>query len=112
MQISTDLLRQFAAHLGWEERSRGTIEKYLRDLRRFASWLDGREVTKEGAAAWRDHLLDQGYAPATINAMVSAVNHFLKFTGQEACRVRFLRVQRRAFRAQDRELTREEYLRL
>ena len=44
--------------------------------------------------------------------MLSAVNRLLKFLGREECRVRSLRIQRRTFREQSRELTRGEYQRL
>lgn len=112
MKISTSGLQRFAACLAQDERSSGTIEKYLRDVRAFARWLDGRAVTRELAAAWRDGLLAQGYAPTTVNSMVSAVNHFFQFLGRQDCRIRFLRLQRRTFREQRRELTREDYRRL
>ena len=55
---------------------------------------------------------DRGYAPATINSMLSAVNALFRFLGRENCKIRFLRVQRKAFREQSRELTRAEYQRL
>ena len=112
MQIMENSLQQFARRLEREERSRGTIEKYLRDARQFVLWLHGREVTKELAAAWREHLVQSGYAPVTVNSMLSAANHFLRFAGREECRIRFLRIQRRVFREQDREMTRADYRRL
>ena len=64
----------YANHLRLEEKSTATIEKYLRDLRNFTHWLDGREITKERAAEWKAHLTEQGYAPASVNAMLSALN--------------------------------------
>ena len=39
-------LASYTAHLRREERSPGTIEKYLRDIRAFAGWLDGRPVSR------------------------------------------------------------------
>ena len=53
-----------------------------------------------------------GLRPATINSMLSAVNSLFKFLGRGDCRIRFLRVQRKAFREQSRELTRTEYQKL
>ena len=44
--------------------------------------------------------------------MLSAVNALFRFLGREDCKIRFLRVQRKAFREQSRELTRAEYQRL
>ena len=105
-------IRQFSDALAEEERSAGTIEKYVRDVRRFAVWLDGEEASRERTAAWRDGLLERGYAPVTINSMVAAVNQFFTFLGWEDCKVKALKIQRKLFRDDRRELTREEYQRL
>ena len=48
--ITSKQLQDFRVHLHQEERTPGTIEKYLRDVHSFSAWLDGREVTKELAA--------------------------------------------------------------
>ena len=39
-------IQAFARHLRLEEKSEATMEKYLRDVRAFARWLDGREISK------------------------------------------------------------------
>ena len=46
-------LQPFAAWLRQEEKSPGTVEKYLRDAAGFAARMEGRTVTKESVAAWR-----------------------------------------------------------
>lgn len=96
-------LASYTAHLRREERSPGTIEKYLRDIRAFAGWLDGRPVSRELAAEWRDHLLSKDYAPVTINSMLAALNGLFHFLGWDECRAKFLKVQRRLFRDAGRE---------
>ena len=103
-------IQHFTALLEKEDRSEGTVEKYRRDVRAFAAWLGDRAL--EESPAWREHLLERGYAPVTVNSMLSAVNRFLKFLGREDCKIRFLRVQRKAFREENRELTKAEYQRL
>ena len=110
--VTKEEIRQFSDALAEEERSAGTIEKYVRDVRRFAVWLDGEEVSRERTAAWRDGLLERGYAPVTINSMVAAVNRFFAVLGWEECKVKALKIQRKLFRDDRRELTREEYQRL
>ena len=112
MRITSREIREFALRLRSEERSCGTIEKYLRDVEGFALWLDGKELCRESAAGWKEHLINHGYAAATINSMLSAVNRFFSFLGREDCKARFLRIQRRIFRERNRELTKEEYQRL
>ena len=44
-------IQAFARHLRLEEKSEATMEKYLRDIRAFARWLDGREISKGLSAA-------------------------------------------------------------
>ncbi len=105
-------VQEFASHLKAHERSRGTVEKYVRDVSRFLSDTAGREPTREVVAGWRDRLLAGGYRPVTVNSMLSAVNRYLVFTGRSSSRAGFLAVQRRVFRAGARELTRAEYDRL
>ena len=102
-------IQAYADHLRLEEKSAATVEKYLRDVRAFARWLEGREITKEQTAAWKAYLVEQGYAPASVNAMLSALNSLLDFLGFGDCRVKFLKVQRRMFRDDSRDLTRSDY---
>ncbi len=104
--------KQIAAYerlLKREERSPATVEKYLRDVRAFAVWLDGRAVTREAVSDWKEHLLSLRYAPASINAALSALNSLFRFLGWGDCQARFLKVQRRLFRDARRELTKQEY---
>ena len=81
-------------------------------MRTFAAWLAGKPVTEEAAAAWKKHLLDKGYCPNTINAMLVGLNRFFDFVGWKKYQVKALRLQRRLFREDSRELTRAEYDRL
>ena len=46
-EFRKQILKQYAQQLRTEEKSRATIEKYLRDVRRFGRWLHGQEITKE-----------------------------------------------------------------
>ena len=110
--IKAENLRQYETYLYESEKSSGTIEKYLRDARSFAAWLGAAPLNKEAAIAWKEHLRGSGYAPATINSMLIAVNQFFRFLCRNELRVKTLRIQRKIFRSRDRELTREEYARL
>ena len=110
--LSIKQLAAYDASLRTDERAPGTLEKYLRDLRAFLVWLDGRPVTKELAHQWKEELQARGYAPVTINSMLSALNGLFRFLGWEECRVKFLKVQRRLFRDERRDLNQSEYNRL
>ena len=110
--ITEEWVTSFGQYLRQEERSAGTIKKYLRDVRAFAAWLGGTPLTKEAAALWKGGLLDQGCTPATVNSKLAAINKFFSFAGWAEFRVKPLKIQRRLFRDDSRELTRAEYLRL
>ena len=109
--ITTERIDAYCLSLLADERSAGTISKYRRDLTAFSRWLDGRAVTKETAADWKTHLLNNGYAPRTINSMLAALNSFFRFMDWHI-KVRFLKIQRQLFRETSRELRRSEYDRL
>ena len=89
LEITERELGKFAGYLRREEREASTIESYLRTVRRFAAWLDGRAVTKELTAAWKAQLLEQGYRPVSVNAMLAAVNKLFVCMGREDCKVRY-----------------------
>ncbi len=110
-QITEKTVRSFAAWLRQEERAEGTIEKYLRDVRAFVRWLEGRPVTKRLTAAWKE-ALQTGHTPETVNSMLTSVNALFRFLGWDDCRVKALKLQRRIFRDPAKELTRAEYERL
>ena len=110
--ITAEDLRGFTAYLELEEKSSATIEKYCRDVRAFMVHTGDGPLSKETVMAYKRHLMDGRYAVNSINSMLASVNAFLKYLGMEACRVKNLRTQRQTYCAEDRELSKEEYLRL
>lgn len=74
-------ITDYARFLLEEERAAATVEKYIRDIRAFASWLGEKEVTKDMVVQWKTHLLSQGRAPSTVNAKLSALNGLFGFLG-------------------------------
>ena len=111
-QITKKDIVEFRHQLYLAERAEGTVEKYLRDVERFSKWLDGREVSRERTAEWKELLVKEQYAPTTINSMLASIHCFFRFKGLDGCQVRFLRIQRQMFREQQKELTKQEYLQL
>ena len=111
-KLSASMLTAYDRWLRQEERADATREKYLRSIRAFAAWLGGAAVTKDAVTEWKAHLAGQHQAPSTVNTALAALNGLFRFLGWEDCRAKFLKVQRRIFRAPERELTRAEYARL
>ena len=107
--ITKQTMDRFYEYLIEEERSSGTIEKYIRDVRLLQSWLGSEPVTKENAARWKQELLQSGRAPSTVNSMLAAANTYFRFMGWDDLKLKSIRLQRRFFRENERELTKAEY---
>ena len=50
--LTNEQILAFSAALFQAERSQATVEKYLRSVRAFSLFLDGRPVTKDTVLAW------------------------------------------------------------
>ena len=103
-------IKGFAAMLASEEKSNLTIEKYLRDVKAFLFFCKG-ELTRESVLKYKEHI-GSGYEKTSANSMIAALNCFLKFTGHGDLCVKQFRIQKKPFCPEEKELTREEYIRL
>jgi site-specific recombinase XerD len=109
--ITSKLQNAFATQLHLEEKSPATIEKYTRDVRALAVYADGREVDKTLILNYKSFLSNR-YSVTSANSMLAAVNAFFRFCGWHDLVVKQFRVQRDAFCSEEKELTRQEYMRL
>ena len=78
-------------------------------MRAFLLWLQGRTLDEETVAAWKAHLTGAGFTPATVNGKLAAVNALFRVMGRPELKVKYLKLQRRTFRARAKELSHEEY---
>lgn len=110
--LTNETLDAFRDYLQTEEKSKNTIEKYMRDARAFADYADGRAITKELVIEYKNSLISKNYAVRSINSMLASLHSLLHFLGLEGCCVRSLRTQQEVYCPKEKELTREEYFRL
>ncbi len=104
-------ITEFENHLLEEEKSAATVEKYIRDVTAFESFLHGKEPSKSELVRYKKSIAER-YAPASVNSMLVSVNGFLKFIGRPDCVVKLLKIQRQMFASEKKELTAAEYRRL
>lgn len=109
--LTEELIQRFKKHLREEEKSENTIEKYLRDVRAFSLYADG-EITKETVIAYKQCLIDNGYAVRSINSMLASLNSLFSFHGWNDCKVKSIKLQRQIYCPEEKELTKAEYTRL
>lgn len=109
--ITSESINQFKIWLRVEDRSNGTIEKYIRDINSLAAWLREKPLTKELLTEWKDHLKTTNYSPTTINSMLAAANTYCRFAGH-SFKVKFLKIQKKLFCDDKKELSKQDYERL
>ena len=106
-----DQMKEYLAMLEREERSSSTRAQYKRSAARFLTYAGGRELTKELVIGYKEELT-RFNKPQTVNGVLAALNGYFDFLGRGDLRVKLLKVQHTSYCAQDRELSREDYLAL
>jgi len=104
-------LQEYEAFLKNEERSDATIEKYMRDIRRFFAYVGSQEICKQRVLEYKNKV-GRSYAVTSANSMLAALNSFFRFCGWHDLCVKQFRVQRQAYCSEEKELTHKEYVRL
>ena len=109
--LESKKIQKFEFHLRDEEMSAATIEKYMRDVKRFASFACGPKIDKQTVLEYKKKLGEE-YAVASANSMIAAMNCFLRFCGWHDLCVKQFKTQRQAYCSEEKELSRAEYIRL
>ncbi len=110
-KITNELIQKFKTYLMEEEKSAATLEKYIRDIVAFVTWLCGREIDKQTVLEYKAELKEK-YAPASVNSVLSSLNSFFTYNEWYGLKVKTIKIQRQIFVSSDKELTKEEYNRL
>lgn len=109
--LDANKIKAFEQYLQSEERSKATLEKYIRDVHAFATFAGGAEIEKDLVLKYKNEL-KRSYAVTSANSMLAALNAFFRFCGWYELCVRQFRIQREAYCAEQKELTKSEYARL
>ena len=104
-------IERFGSYLIEEEKSQITVKKYLHDVKVFANWIDGDELTKMKILAYKKHLMDR-YAISSVNSILSSINSFFTYMEWLDLKVKTVKVQRQIFASNDGVLSKTEYERL
>ena len=105
-------LTDFKQYLQERENSNATIEKYIRDVRKFIVFARrNKKVDKEMLLGYKEWLI-QHYAISSVNSMLVALNQFLTFREMGRLRLKQVKVQRSEIMGQEKALEKEEFLAL
>ena len=111
MKNELNKLSEFSAYLKSEEKSKATVEKYMRDIGVLIRYAGGREINKALVLEYKNHLICR-YAVASANSMIAAINSYFRYCGRYDLCVKQFRVQRQIYCPEEKELSRAEYMRL
>ena len=122
--FTNEMIDKYGQYLKEEERGRATVEKYLRDVRKFREYLnlsgrnksdktesDSNGFDKETVLEYKQYL-NEHYKTTSANSMLAAINSFFEYLGCEEYKVKLFRIQRIVFSEPERELTEKDYERL
>ena len=112
-KITKKLLEDYRNYLYEQEKSRNTIEKYMRDVEKLKEYAAGRSLDKALMIGYKEHLKNDGnYKTTSINSFLVAANRFFVFMEWHDLKVGLYRVQKKIFVPENKELTKAEYKRL
>lgn len=104
-------LEKYIDYLQNEERSIATVCQYERDVLRFFSFLNLKELTKDAVLQYKQELM-KAYQPVSVNVKLSALNSFFSFIGRDDLKLKLLKIQRSVYCSEEKELSKSEYFRL
>lgn len=109
--LDLKIIGEFKKHLILEERSTSTVEKYIRDVKSFADFVNGDEITKETVINYKKYL-QENYAVRSVNSMLASINSMFAFLDWHELKVKSIKLQQQIYCPEEKELTKAEYARL
>ena len=73
-----ETIEAFSKYLQRQEKSKNTVEKYVRDVRKFFSFLGRDEINRDSVLRYKEEL-QREYKPSSANSMLVALNAYLRF---------------------------------
>ena len=109
--ITRKSINEYKQYLFAAEKAKATVTKYINEAERLAEYLNGNQLSKRALLEYRE-ILAENFSSRTVNTKLAAINGYLSFIGADEYKVQLLKVQRRAFIDESRELSAVEYKRL
>lgn len=110
MFITERSIEEYRKILIKEEKGRLTVEKYVRDMKKFYEYAKGKCISKQLVIDYKYYIESTGdYKISSINSFLASVNHYLEVMNCADMKVKMIKVQKNMFVPEKRELTKGEY---
>lgn len=106
--LTENIINKFMRYLVSEEKSKNTIEKYVRDITAFMLFLSGSPVTKDKVIEYKAKLISENYAVRSINSMLASLNSLFEHLNWHDLKVKSIKLQRQIYCKEEKELTKSE----
>lgn len=106
-----DTIEKYRTFLMLDEKSTNTINKYIRDTKKFLTYLNGKEITKQEVINYKNSLLEK-YEATSVNSFLASANKLLDFMGKPELKVKYVRIQQSSYSDKDNVLTASDYYKL
>lgn len=111
ISISDKLIKKYRNFLVEQERSKSTINSYIREILALQIFLDDSALSKDILLSYKA-MITARYLPSTCNVTISAINSFLQYIGRDDLSLKPLKVQKTIYESNDKELTKKDYEKL
>lgn len=110
--INIEEIEHYRHELLEAEKSKATVEKYIRDIRKFVQWLGNDETVSKDRTIQYKQYLKEHHKVSSVNSMLVAINRFFQYLGWNECCVKGVKAQQQMFSPESRELKQQEYEKL
>lgn len=108
IEVSESAIKEFADYLYQREDAKATVKKYMADIKKLFFFLaDDKQINKKVLLQYKEWLV-QKYAINSVNSMLAALNQFLEFLDVGNLKVKRIKVQKKPFLQDQKELTEKE----
>lgn len=94
------------------EKSKNTVRHYAHVLNLLYDFLPDGELNKTGIIDFKEHLLESGFEPSTVQNYIVIINKWLKYAKMKRFTVTNIKVQEKASLEEEELLTPEDFMRL
>ena len=111
-KLTDSMIQDYGKNLFEEEKSKATIDKYLRDIRSFYESLPDDKIVDKNRVIHYKMQLTGTYKATSVNSMLTAVNGIFSYLGWTECKVNLLKIQKSSYRNSQQDMSRDDYIKL
>lgn len=111
IEINKAIIESYEQYLSTQEFSQNTITQYIRTIKSLSAYLKGKIITKKILIEWKEAVFLE-YEKTTVNSKIAAVNKFLDYINMPEYKLKSLKIQKKIFLDERREITKSDYIRL